>query len=312
MPPAAEFRLVTVKIILSEARHAGKRLDSVLAEILPQLSRSRLRDLIRQGCVTVDGRNAKPRQAVQRGAVVELHVPEVTSRSLEPEPMKLAVLHEDGAVLVLDKPSGLVVHPGAGHETGTLVHGLLAHCQAIAEVGDPMRPGIVHRLDKDTSGVMLVAKTERARLELIRQFSERLVKKHYLAVVQGRPSPESGRIESYLGRHPVNRQKMAVVNERAGKLAITEYAVLRKKEDQTALVECRLLTGRTHQIRVHLHALGHPLLGDEIYGRGGAHRRAARLMLHSWKLGFMHPADGTWMDFEAEIPAVFGPWLSSG
>lgn len=311
MQPSLEFRMVPVTLILSEARHAGKRLDSVLAEILPQFSRSRLQELIREGQVTVDGQRAKPKQAVHLGAVVEIVLPESKPSVLRPESMDLGILHEDDQILLLDKPSGLVVHPGAGHETGTLAHGLLAHCQSIAEVGDPLRPGIVHRLDKDTSGVMLVAKTEQARLEMVRQFSARRVEKRYLAVVQGRPAESWGRIENYLGRHPVHRQKMAVVDPKAGKPAVTEYEVLLRREDNTALVLCRLLTGRTHQIRVHLHSLGCPLLGDETYGRGGAHRRAARLMLHSWKLGLTHPATGEWMAFEAEIPEAFEPWWNA-
>ena len=245
---------------------AGKRLDAVLAEAVPELSRSRLQTLIKQGHVEIEGQAVKARQSVVLDQVVDIRIPAAEPSEVLPEPMDLKILFEDKHLLVLDKPSGLVVHPGAGHQSGTLVNGLLAHCGALSSIGGIERPGIVHRLDKDTSGCMVVAKNDQAHQCLSAQFADRKVEKHYLAVAQGRLAAASGKIENHLGRHPVNRQKMAVVDERRGKPASTDYHCGPSLEGGT-LVHCQLHTGRTHQIRVHLHSLGHPLLGDVIYGK---------------------------------------------
>ena len=289
---------------------AGKRLDAVLAEALPEFSRSRLQTLIKQGHVEIDGQGVKARQPVVLDQVVEITIPTAEPSEALPEAMDLNILYEDEHLLVLDKPAGLVVHPGAGHQSGTLVNGLLAHCGALSTIGGIERPGIVHRLDKDTSGCMVVAKNDQAHQHLSAQFANRAVEKHYLAVVQGRLSKASGSIRNHLGRHPVNRQKMAVVDEKRGKPAWTDYHCGPSLSGGT-LIHCHLHTGRTHQIRVHLHGLGHPLLGDVIYGRsqkGGP--VVDRLLLHSWILGFRHPISGDVLVWKTEIPVAFSPWLT--
>ncbi|MFT5190977.1 MAG: 23S rRNA pseudouridine1911/1915/1917 synthase [Verrucomicrobiales bacterium] len=299
----------SIRFRLADPKHVGKRLDAVLAEVLPDLSRSRLQALIKQGHVCIDQRPVKARRPVVLDEEVEISIPEAEPSENLPEAMDLNILFEDAHLLVLDKPSGLVVHPGAGHATGTLVNALLAHCGALSTIGGVERPGIVHRLDKDTSGCMVVAKNDLAHQRLSAQFADRQVEKHYLAVGRGSPSASSGHVENHLGRHPVNRQKMAVVESSRGKPAVTDYHCGPCADDAT-LVHCQLHTGRTHQIRVHLHSLGHPLLGDVIYGRatkGGS--SADRLLLHSWILGFRHPVSGEPMVWRSEIPEAFAPWL---
>ena len=295
-------------ISLNKPSWVGKRLDAVLAGAFPELSRSRLQALIKQGHVQIEGNAVRARQPVVLEQVVEITVPEAEPSEALPETMELEILLEDEHLLVLVKSSGRVVHPGAGHQTGTLVNGLLAHCGSLSTIGGIERPGIVHRLDKDTSGCMVVAKNDQAHQHLSGQFADRKVEKHYLAVVHGRPAAASGSIENHLGRHPVNRQKMAVVSENRGKPAWTEYQCGPSLEGGT-LVHCHLHTGRTHQIRVHLHSLGHPLLGDVIYGKKGS-LAVGRLLLHSWILGFRHPVSGEALVWRTEIPAGFSPWLT--
>ncbi len=295
-------------ISLNKPSWVGKRLDAVLAEAFLELSRSRLQALIKQGHVQIEGQAVRARQPVVLGQQVEITVPDAEPSVALPEAMDLKILYEDEHLLVLVKPSGLVVHPGAGHQSGTLVNGLLAHCGALSTIGGIERPGIVHRLDKDTSGCMVVAKNDQAHQHLSVQFADRKVEKHYLAVVQGRPAAASGSIENHLGRHPVNRQKMAVVDEKRGKLAWTEYSCGPSLEGGT-LVHCHLHTGRTHQIRVHLQTVGHPLLGDVIYGKKGG-PAVDRLLLHSWILGFRHPVSGEALVWKTEIPEAFSPWLT--
>lgn len=296
-------------ITLSKPAWEGKRLDAALADALPEFSRSRLQALIKQGHVTIDGKPVRPRQAVVLEQVVKVTIPDAEPSEALPEAMDLKILFEDEHLLVLDKTSGLVVHPGAGNQSGTLVNALLAHCGKLSTIGGVERPGIVHRLDKDTSGTMVVAKNDQAHQHLSAQFADRKVEKHYLAVVQGQLVQAQGSIENHLGRHPVNRQKMAVVDPKRGKPAWTDYhrgpAV-----DGATLVHCHLHTGRTHQIRVHLHSLGHPLLGDVIYGRTLKALPVARLLLHSWILGFRHPIHGEPLVWRTEIPKDFAPWLT--
>lgn len=294
---------------VTDPAQVGKRLDAVLAAALPEFSRSRLQALIKAGQVSIEGLPVKARQPAMLDQEIYIIIPEAEASEVQAEPMDLSILHEDPDLIVLNKPSGLVVHPGAGHQTGTLVNALLAHCGGLSTIGGVERPGIVHRLDKDTSGCMVVAKNDQAHQHLANQFAERTVEKHYLAVVQGRPHPASGRVENAIGRHPVNRQKMAVTDEKRGKLAITDYHGGPHVNSAT-LVHCRLHTGRTHQIRVHMHGLGHPLLGDVIYGKAGKNKDVTRLMLHSWILGFGHPKTGEWMRWRSEIPPAYNPWLT--
>ncbi|MCU0780943.1 MAG: RluA family pseudouridine synthase [Akkermansiaceae bacterium] len=291
----------------------GERLDSWLAARLPELSRSRIQTLIREQFIVVNGNPAKPRDAVRLGDTIAVALPEAVPAEALPQNIPLDILYEDEDLLVLDKAPGMVAHPAPGNPDGTLVNALLHHCKGrLSGIGGVERPGIVHRLDKDTSGCMVVAKSDAAHQSLVGQFAERdEMEKIYLAVTRGTPSPERDTIFSHIGRHPVNRQKMAVVNPPGGKPAITDYEVMATDSlTGTALVRCRLHTGRTHQIRVHLHSRGCPLLGDPIYGRPASDPSLPdRLMLHAWRLAFAHPRDGRRMEFEAPPPSEFGRWL---
>ena len=296
-----------MEFTISDETDVGQRLDRFLARQAGDLSRSRLQALIRDGAITLNGTTAKPRQALGLGDHIRVTIPEPVPSEALPEDIPLEILHEDEHLLVLDKPSGLVVHPAAGNLTGTLVNALLHHCEGrLASIGGVERPGIVHRLDKDTSGCLVVAKTDRAHLALAEQFSGRKVSKIYLAVVRGNPPMDHGTITNQIARDPRNRQRMAVVLPPAGKTAVTDYRVVNPSADGS-LVECTLHTGRTHQIRVHLRELGHPIVGDPIYAKNTS--GAPRLMLHAWRLGFSHPESGERLDFESPIPSEFHPWL---
>ncbi|OGB92079.1 MAG: pseudouridine synthase, partial [candidate division NC10 bacterium RIFCSPLOWO2_02_FULL_66_22] len=272
---------------------AGQRLDVFLAGV-SGLSRARIQGLIAGGHVLVGGRPQKPRHRVSAGEAIQLCIPPATPLGLVPEAIPLDVLHEDDDLIVLNKPAGMVVHPGAGRTSGTLVHALLAHCKTLPGIGGAERPGIVHRLDRDTSGVLVVAKTEAAHQSLSRQFKERVVKKQYLALVHGEVRQDSGRIEAAIGRREHDRKRMGV-REHGGRQARTAYQVIRRLPGMTVL-GLDLETGRTHQIRVHLSHIGHPVVGDQVYG-GRRERsrspvpgpRARRQMLHAWRLGFHHP-----------------------
>jgi 23S rRNA pseudouridine1911/1915/1917 synthase len=288
---------------------AGRRLDAFLARV-SGLSRARVRDLIERAAVLVAGHPQKPRRAVRAGERVTLAIPDPEPLALTPEPIPLDVLYEDEHLLVLNKPAGLVVHPGAGRATGTLVHALLAHCRDLPGIGGVERPGIVHRLDRDTSGAMVVAKSETAHRSLSAQFKSRVVRKRYVALVHGVMRKDAGRIEAAIGRREHDRKRMGV-RSRGGREARTAYRVLRRFADMT-LVEASLETGRTHQIRVHLAHIGHPVIGDAMYGGRRERRsatsdqaRAERQMLHAWRLGFRHPETGAWLEFTAPIPEDF-------
>ena len=291
------------------------RLDAYLASRLDELSRARIQTLIREQYIRVNEAPAKPRDAVKPGDHITIHLPEAIPADAAAEEIALTILHEDDDLLVLDKAHGMVVHPAAGNPSGTLVNALLHHCRGrLSGIGGVERPGIVHRLDKDTSGCIVVAKNDAAHQSLVAQFAAReTMEKIYLAVTLGVPSPAEGTVFTHISRHPVNRQKMAVCNPPGGKPAITDYRVLWKDvATGTALVRCHLHTGRTHQIRVHLHHLGAPIFGDPIYGRPPARAGipVARLMLHAWRLSFHHPADGRVMRIEAPVPEVFSPWTT--
>ncbi len=291
----------------------GERLDAWLAAKLPDLSRSRIQTLIKDRDIIVDGRQAKPRDPVKLGSLISVMVPDAIPLEAPAQDIPLDILFEDEDLVVLNKAPGMVVHPAPGNPDGTLVNALLHHCKGkLSGIGGVERPGIVHRLDKDTSGCLVVAKSDAAHQSLVTQFSERsTMEKIYLAVTMGIPKPAKDTIFSNIGRHPVNRQKMAVVNPPGGKAAITDYEVLSiDPSSLTALVLCHLHTGRTHQIRVHLLSRNAPLLGDPIYGKPSKHPGLPdRLMLHAWKLSFNHPITGIRLDFESPIPPEFQPWL---
>ena len=281
---------------------AKLRLDQFLAKRLPEYSRSRLQQLIRTGFVRLNEQVPRPRQIVRSGDKIDLLEPPLEKIETLPEPIPLDVLFEDDDLIVINKPAGLTVHPGAGQREHTLVNALLSYCTTLSGIGGKERPGIVHRLDKETSGCVVVAKNDIAHRELSKQFAARTVEKIYLALVAGKLRKPAGLIEEKIGRHPVHRRRMRVTSLR-GRTATTEYRVIRFS-NQASLVECRLHSGRTHQLRVHLHHLGHPVLGDKIYAPRFA-KNFPRQILHAWKLGFHHPRTGDWKIFEAPLPADF-------
>ncbi len=281
---------------------ARLRLDRFLASQLSGHSRARLQRLIRARFVRLNGQAARPRDLVHAGDVIELTEPPLEKIDNQPEHIPLEILFEDDDLIVISKPAGLVVHPGAAHREHTLVNALLHHCPALSGIGGKERPGIVHRLDKETSGCLVIAKNDQAHRGLATQFAARSMEKIYLALVAGKLRKTAGVIEERIGRHPVDRQRMSVTSSR-GRAAKTEYRVVRSS-DKMSLVECQLHTGRTHQIRVHLHHLGHPVLGDKVYAPKLA-KDYPRQMLHAWKLGFQHPCTGEWKKFEAPLPEDF-------
>jgi 23S rRNA pseudouridine1911/1915/1917 synthase len=293
---------------------SGKRLDIVLSEQLPECSRSYAAQLIQERHVLVNGKPCKASYRVRMEDCIAGHLPEPEPAEYLPEPIDLAILHEDASLIVIDKPPGMVVHPAPGHLSGTLVNGLLCHCPDIAAFRGEIRPGIVHRLDKDTSGVMVVAKTPTVHEHLAAQFKNRNVRKTYVALVRGQVQTSRGEINLPIGRHPTARKQMSTVSTRP-RHAETHYRV-RERYDGATLLELDLKTGRTHQIRVHCAAMHHPVLGDAVYGgrkygdvggrAGGAAGigvRIQRQMLHAWRLGFEHPISGQWQQFEAAMPA---------
>ena len=306
-----------IREVTAGAADAGERLDRLLAAQFADLSRTRLKALIEGGQVTTGGATISDASLrVKPGQSFRIAIPAATPDRPEPQAMDLVIVHEDGHVLVIDKPAGLVVHPAPGNLDHTLVNALLAHCgESLTGIGGVRRPGIVHRIDKDTSGLMVVAKTERAHASLSAAFADHSLTRAYQAVVWGVPLPRTGEIAGRIGRSPRNRKKMAVV-PLGGKEALTRYRVLREFSGAAALVECRLATGRTHQIRVHMTDIGHPLIGDQTYGsprRGGrlsAFPEGTRAMLrdfprqalHATVIGFDHPATGAYLEFVSTLP----------
>ena len=293
-----------------------ERLDVWLTEQCPDFSRARVQGLLKAGRVTVNG-TVTPRATARTkpGDIVSLAIPPPVPAVPQPEAIPFTVLYEDDDLIALDKPAGLVVHPAPGHLTGTLVNALLHHCPALSGIGGVARPGIVHRLDQDTSGLLVVAKTQAAMDGLTRAFaSHKSLTKTYLAVCHGRPRLDAGRIENLIGRHPVDRKRMAIV-EKNGKLAITNWKVLGPGRAGTSLVECVIETGRTHQIRVHMASLGCPVIGDRVYGKGALDRKLEpvpeRQMLHAWRLKLWHPVFGVEMSLEAPIPPDMKPYCEA-
>jgi 23S rRNA pseudouridine1911/1915/1917 synthase len=291
--------------VTAREAEAGERLDRMLAAHLGELSRTRLKRLIEAGRVSLDGvAIADPAMRVKPGQCFAIAVPPPQDDRPAPQPLALDIRFEDEHVIVIDKPAGLVVHPAPGNPDRTLVNALLAHCGAsLAGIGGVRRPGIVHRLDKDTSGLMVVAKTGVAHQNLAADFAARRIERAYQAFVWGVPAPAAGEIAMSIGRSTRDRKKMAVVHQ-GGKHALTRYRVLRAYGTAAAWVECRLATGRTHQIRVHLSNAGHGLIGDRTYGGARNHARISfpRQALHAYLLGFTHPASGAALSFESELP----------
>jgi 23S rRNA pseudouridine1911/1915/1917 synthase len=289
----------------------GCRLDIFLSVKNPSFSRSRIKHLIEEGNVLVNGSLSKASHHMKCGEKISLIIPEPLSLDLQPEPIPLDIMYEDDSILVLNKPSGLVVHPGAGNYTGTLVNALLYHCKDLSGIGGTLRPGIVHRLDKDTSGVMIVAKNDQAHNSLAKQFAGHTVKKIYHAFVWGNVKSDEGTIDLHIGRHPYHRKKMSPLAKK-GKKAVTHYSVMKRFRSITYL-ELSLETGRTHQIRVHLAAINHPVLNDPVYGRGRSQsslpkqvaksfKALKRQALHAHLLGILHPVNGTYKEFISPLP----------
>ena len=285
------------------ADHDGERLDAFLARRCGhELSRSSAHRLIAEGLVTVNGAPSKPSHRLRHGDDIVVILPPPEVMALEPEAIPLRIVYQDENVIVVDKPAGLTVHPAAGHPRGTLVNALLTICPELANIKGTLRPGIVHRLDKDTSGLLVVAKNEAAQASLAGQLKEREVHKVYLALVRGRVEPPQGVIDAPIGRHPRRRQRMAVLE--GGRAAQTRYRVREFLHDDAgvtySLVEAEPLTGRTHQIRVHFASIGHPVVGDRLYGKASA--LVGRQFLHAWRLGFRLPASGRYQEFESPLP----------
>lgn len=282
-----------IELIASEA---GSRIDSYVAVQCPQLSRSHVQKLIEDGMVTVNGRASKSGYKLRVDDRITVDIPEPEPIAPQPEDIPLSIVYEDDDVIVIDKPAGLTVHPAPGHSEHTLVNAILAHCPDLS-INGSIRPGIVHRLDKDTSGVMMIAKNDAAQRDLSNQIKSRTVLKQYVVLVHGRLSPEKGVIDAPMGRDPGNRKRMAVVD--SGREARTRYRVLKYFKGYT-LLEVTLETGRTHQIRVHLSALGFPVVGDVVYGKKSG--IAIRQFVHAGRLGFNLPSNGKWMEFVAPLP----------
>jgi 23S rRNA pseudouridine1911/1915/1917 synthase len=297
--------------LVVDPEHAGARLDAWLARCLPSLSRARLQALIVEGHVLLNGATTRASTRLRAGQTARVHVPAPAPAVPQPEDIPVVVVHEDAHLLVVNKPAGLVVHPGAGRAGGTLVNALLGHVRDLSGVGGVLRPGIVHRLDKGTSGLLVVAKDDEAHRSLVRQFAGRTVAKEYLALVLGVPSRAEGEVDAPIGRDPVHRQKMSVRAPR-GREARSAWRV-EERFDGAALLRVRIHTGRTHQIRVHLASIGHPVAGDATYGGArtpSSHQSAARdallslerPALHAARLAFTHPVDGRRLEFEAPLP----------
>jgi 23S rRNA pseudouridine1911/1915/1917 synthase len=278
------------------------RIDKLLASKIADLSRSFIQGLFEEENIRVNGKIVKSKYKVKLKDKIELDIPEPEELKVEPEKIDLDIVYEDSDVIVVNKPQGMVVHPAPGNYSGTLVNALLFHCKDLSGINGVIRPGIVHRIDKDTSGVIVAAKNDNAHNNLAKQFKEHSIKREYYALVEGRIKKEGGTIDAPLGRHPNDRLKFAVV--KGGKHAVTHYEVIEVFSGYT-LVKCILETGRTHQIRVHMSFIGHPLVGDPVYGIKKQKFSLKGQMLHAKKLGFIHPSKGEYMEFDSELPEYF-------
>ncbi len=280
------------------------RLDKYLAEQFPEQTRSYLQKLIKDGEVLVNGKSVKTGYQLSKGDEVTVNIPEPKELDVEPQKMDLDIVYEDEDVILINKPKGMVVHPAPGHTTDTLVNGLLYHCKDnLSGINGVARPGIVHRIDRDTTGILIVCKNDMSHNSIAAQLKEHSITRRYRALVHGNVKLDQGTVEGPIGRHPVDRKKMAI-NERNGKPAVTHYTVLERFGNYT-LIECVLETGRTHQIRVHMTSIGHPLVGDEVYGPAKCPFKLEGQTLHAMVLGFVHPRTGEYMEFSAELPEYF-------
>jgi 23S rRNA pseudouridine1911/1915/1917 synthase len=286
-----------------EPEQEGIRIDQFLAQKNTDISRSRIQKLIEQGNITVHGKQVKPNYKVRQGDLVRLEIPEPVMLDVRPENIDIEILYEDGDIAVVNKPQGMVVHPAAGNYSGTLVNALMARCSSLSTINGVIRPGIVHRIDKDTSGVLIIAKNDASHHSLAEQIKVHSVKRIYYAIVEGVIKQDSGTVDAPLGRHPVERKKMAVVAKN-GRRAVTHYRVIERFKRNT-LIEARLETGRTHQIRVHMAYIGHPLVGDPVYGYKKQRFNLKGQALHAKTLGVIHPSTGEYMEFTTPLPEYF-------
>lgn len=297
--------------LFPEIADSGLRIDKYLSSVNEQLSRSYIQKLLKSGLVLVDGKPVKASYQVDEGDVISLDIPEAVEPEIEPENMDLDILYEDQDVILVNKPKGMVVHPAAGHYSHTLVNGLMYHCKdQLSGINGVMRPGIVHRIDMDTTGVIIACKNDMAHNSIAAQLKEHSITRRYQAIVHGVLKDDAGTVEGPIGRHPTDRKKMSI-NYNNGKSAVTHYKVL-KRFHQYTHVECRLETGRTHQIRVHMASIGHPLLGDLVYGPGKCPIPGLQgQTLHAGVLGFIHPRTGEYMEFTAPLPEYFAKLLNT-
>ena len=281
------------------------RIDRFLGSRLEQVSRSYLQKLVKDGAVLVNGKPVKSSYKVENGDRIRLEIPDAVEPEIEAEPMALDILYEDSDIILINKPKGMVVHPAAGHYSGTLVNGLMAHCKnELSGINGVMRPGIVHRIDMDTTGVLIVCKNDKAHNAIAEQLKVHSITRKYYAIVHGVLKADTGTVNAPIGRHPVDRKKMSI-NEKNGKEAVTHYRVLQRFRRFT-FVECQLETGRTHQIRVHMASIGHPLLGDQVYGPAKVPFSGLQgQTLHAGVLGIIHPSTGEYMEFTAPLPEYF-------
>lgn len=297
--------------LFPEIADNGLRIDKYLSTVNEQLSRSYIQKLLKSGLVLVDGKPVKASYQVDEGDVISFDIPEAVEPEIEPEDMDLDILYEDQDVILVNKPKGMVVHPAAGHYSHTLVNGLMYHCKdQLSGINGVMRPGIVHRIDMDTTGVIIACKNDMAHNSIAAQLKEHSITRRYQAIVHGVLKEDTGTIEGPIGRHPTDRKKMSI-NYNNGKPAVTHYKVLKRFRQYTH-VECRLETGRTHQIRVHMASIGHPLLGDLVYGPGRCPIPGLQgQTLHAGILGFIHPRTGEYMEFTAPLPEYFAKLLNT-
>ncbi len=283
---------------------AGERLDKALSSLYPDLSRSFFQKLIKDGHILVNGVPKKGNYHVNGGELLSVTIPKAQEIAILPENIPLDILYEDDDVLVVNKPKGMVVHPSAGHYTGTLVNAVMYHCQdSLSGINGEIRPGIVHRIDMDTTGALIVCKNDSAHVKIAEQIKEHSVTRRYLGIAKGVVKTDCGVVEGTIGRHPTDRKKMAV-NVRGGKPAVTHYRVLERFKNHT-LMEFTLETGRTHQIRVHMASIGHPLLGDSVYGNGKSPWKLQGQTLHAAVIGFFHPTSKAYLEIEAPLPQYF-------
>ncbi|MBR5155819.1 MAG: RluA family pseudouridine synthase [Clostridia bacterium] len=293
-----------------DVKNGGERLDVFLTENIDEMTRSRIQKLISDKNITVNGVWVKANCRLKAGDTVEITVPEPKETQLVAEEIPLDIVYEDEHMLVVNKPQGMVVHPAAGNYNGTLVNALMAHCGSnLSGINGEIRPGILHRIDKDTSGLLLVAKDDKAHLGLSEQIKEHSLTREYLCLVHGNIKEDSGTIDAPIGRDPKDRKKMTITQKNS-KNAVTHFFVLERFQKYT-FIKCRLETGRTHQIRVHMSKNGHPIVGDSVYGRKKEEFKLNGQLLHAWKVGYIHPTNGEYMEFERSAPEYFTQVLAT-